>query len=1750
MEQFIFRSRLFLVVLLALVTQFSFAQINFADSMSNVETCLAPSLNKFTFTVTTGGPNSYAEVEMPSGFEFSGFVNGSNTNGGTVTYAGEIAGYHRFSISNTTAGATVVIRFRQFATCGAGTSSFTTSNNVRFYNGTALTTYTTSSFNGIAPSLSITNISNTPSPATVADTVVRTFTVTNGGVGPTGDFIIVDKHNLSGLTIDQSSLRINPAGANYTVPAGSISTSGDSLILSIDRAFLVNAGIGDSDSLFENSESFILQYKMEVNDCSIPTIASELMAAWQCPSNDRCHFTTVNTGIATFGPALPRLILAERRIRQTDCHDNSLQRDTIVLRNNSTGAATDIVMDAGANYYSSSFRADYRGTYMDTASFKVKIGENGTWFKPAYTVQQTVNNGASFGCNYLGRPGYIRFTIPYIAGGDSLFVLIGQYQCDIQIACNSSSSFENTVPMGGTAVNFTYKNACGNASFDGGWVHGITQRRPSAEGTKTGASAIGDGEFKDLSFDITNLPKSSSSSLLYGSRGKDYIKVTLPNVIQLDTPNYANPIYFESPTGVQYYPERVSGDTAIFRLQNNYHNIGSQLHIKVKGVCDGVTCSGILFYQVEYFYNPDTTGCSNINRMFCQNYPIAWTSSCVTCCTKGMVNLRFDVNRTNVGLPDHDNDGIPSGSFSPGDVRTKRTVAGDTIEFVHKFYILTDATDTQFEHVRSLMEVSSRTHYSVISDSVFIDRTTGTDTSASVTPSAFNASTYNTNISSFGPFFNGDTVVIRLKLRVENNPVGNFRAYTITNGGGASRVSNYTPQYSCGVFVDDQTIYGVDGFGYVNGTFSSDGCEQIVLPHRHYIRISGGADRYDHYKFPNEVRHFGHGTEIYQILPSGFTVDSVIFRGYTGGANSVNQPYSGTYALQGVNIPYTVSDDTLILYTGGLYENRGGNIILPDEGYIVTYNTYLSPTCQSENGVTNTYQLYDSFQFTSTIFPSSYQIGVRSPRNSPNIVNFHPSLVGNSALPISTAYTSSVDWPFQVSSLSTFDATNNWLYIDTLSSRIRIDSIKQSGTILMPDSNGFYRYGTVSGGGVEDFDIYATAESCDFDSVYVYLGYSCDGNYPTSFADTTCSYSPVPLYVQPQAAAIQTQITALATTPSNPFDGASADYGRSTVDMCSSFPMEMEIQRTQPGTIFDVNEFVLLPFNAGNAGVDLQADSITIEYPIGTTPRLADVAGRNLMANTAPLGTMQLDLELLDSTNFDDTKGLLGTGLGTSTTRRVVIRWVMRPNCDLISGAQWNARQEATAPCGDPAQGNRTITSGFPIDIDGAVKPYVVTTEVTPAFGGCSPATGDTTVIRMIKIGATLPSSLDSAYITIPQSSVFGDIECYGTNCPGGAGGTISPATVNVSVAGGEKTYTFPIPSTFDVNGDTLRFEMVSYDTGTTCPTASQIVVGVREPITILCNGTACPNSAVNLGVTTASFDTRKADLSVISLVSTYKTDTNANALDSLTINFSMSNAQAGKGTDFTLNFYEDINSSGAVDAGDQLIANVMDTISTTYTLDSLFTAASGTFSCPIVAEVTSDCGCTPILLEQGVCNVTAVPVELIAFNVTKLGEKALVKWSTATEINSDYFEVERSVAGGPFQRVATIKAAGNSTSTLQYNYLDNISGITGAICYRLKPVDYDRSFTISEVRCIRVQRTGEITFYPNPTEGKLTINAESLEQEYLIEIMDINGRLLETTAHVNNADVSLAKYENGVYLVVLKVGEIAVHRERIVLQR
>jgi hypothetical protein len=182
-----------------------------------------------------------------------------------------------------------------------------------------------------------------------------------------------------------------------------------------------------------------------------------------------------------------------------------------------------------------------------------------------------------------------------------------------------------------------------------------------------------------------------------------------------------------------------------------------------------------------------------------------------------------------------------------------------------------------------------------------------------------------------------------------------------------------------------------------------------------------------------------------------------------------------------------------------------------------------------------------------------------------------------------------------------------------------------------------------------------------------------------------------------------------------------------------------------------------------------------------------------------------------------------------------------------------------------------------------------------------------------------------------------------------------------------------------------------------------------------------------------------------------------------------------------------------------------------------------------------------------GLAQVAAapLPVTLVNFLATAQQAGVLLSWSTASELNSARFEVERSLDGQAFARIAQVVAAGSSTSTRAYAYRDaGLPAGTPLLYYRLRQVDQDGTATYSPVRPVIVGSAG-LVIYPNPARAAATLAGAPAHT--VVQVLDALGQVLvvTTTDATGTAQLALpTELAAGLYVV-----RCAGHTQRLVVE-
>ena len=140
------------------------------------------------------------------------------------------------------------------------------------------------------------------------------------------------------------------------------------------------------------------------------------------------------------------------------------------------------------------------------------------------------------------------------------------------------------------------------------------------------------------------------------------------------------------------------------------------------------------------------------------------------------------------------------------------------------------------------------------------------------------------------------------------------------------------------------------------------------------------------------------------------------------------------------------------------------------------------------------------------------------------------------------------------------------------------------------------------------------------------------------------------------------------------------------------------------------------------------------------------------------------------------------------------------------------------------------------------------------------------------------------------------------------------------------------------------------------------------------------------------------------------------------------------------------------------------------------------------------------------------LPVTLLYFKVYCVGKYVALKWETASEINCEYYLVERSTDGISWEGVAYIQGAGNSNEISTYSWVDNFDSKGKALYYRLTQFDYDGEYEVLGTQSILCNAADDDHWITINTDifNNILINFTATEGEpYEIKVFNLLGELM-----------------------------------------
>lgn len=215
-------------------------------------------------------------------------------------------------------------------------------------------------------------------------------------------------------------------------------------------------------------------------------------------------------------------------------------------------------------------------------------------------------------------------------------------------------------------------------------------------------------------------------------------------------------------------------------------------------------------------------------------------------------------------------------------------------------------------------------------------------------------------------------------------------------------------------------------------------------------------------------------------------------------------------------------------------------------------------------------------------------------------------------------------------------------------------------------------------------------------------------------------------------------------------------------------------------------------------------------------------------------------------------------------------------------------------------------------------------------------------------------------------------------------------------------------------------------------------------------------------------------------------------------------------------------------------IASINDT---TITIPGLTATTFYDYACQAVGSAgNSGYGTTQAFSTTG----GPLPINAVEITAKRQGANVVINWSTLSEQNSAWFDVERSYDGNAFTKIGQVSAAGYSNNIRNYRFTD-VNVTMAMLFYRLKMVDADAAYKLSPVRIVTKSEglSQEFLLYPNPAASYVNVVLnEVTAEDKQVQVINQAGQLVKIarlSAGSQTIKLELSGLSKGIYAVVVK---------------
>lgn len=185
-----------------------------------------------------------------------------------------------------------------------------------------------------------------------------------------------------------------------------------------------------------------------------------------------------------------------------------------------------------------------------------------------------------------------------------------------------------------------------------------------------------------------------------------------------------------------------------------------------------------------------------------------------------------------------------------------------------------------------------------------------------------------------------------------------------------------------------------------------------------------------------------------------------------------------------------------------------------------------------------------------------------------------------------------------------------------------------------------------------------------------------------------------------------------------------------------------------------------------------------------------------------------------------------------------------------------------------------------------------------------------------------------------------------------------------------------------------------------------------------------------------------------------------------------------------------------------------------------------------------------PVRLKARTClepPATPIAAEIDGFDVTTIDRGGIrLQWKTLSEFNNNGFEVQHSTDGHIFETIGELEGEWNTIDPKDYHFVDE-RPLSGRQYYRLLQKNNNGYTAYSAIQEIKLETLPvvddsewEVSYFPNPTRGKVQVRATREFDNYLIEVFDNRGQLVKEKNIDSDSTLDLSELSAGIYHLTL----------------